>query len=315
LLTLIQSNQSLVLIVDDEPDIRKVLRLYLEEEGYQIVEAPNGTEALTIFQQLRPSLVLLDILMPDMDGFEFCTKLQSVDGSNHTPVLIITVLEDQRSIDRAFEAGVMDYVIKPFHWPLLRLRVRRLIEQYKLQQQLVAANSELQRLVNVDDLTQVANRRRFEEYLSLEWQRSAREQQPLSFILCDVDAFKSYNDTYGHLMGDRCLVEIAKAIKDIVQRPADLVTRYGGEEFAVILPNTNVNGAAYLAEKICFAVRQLAIPHRNSQVSSHITVSAGLSTVIPEPVSSFEEIIAAADKALYQAKTAGGDCTHVIISY
>lgn len=184
------------------------------------------------------------------------------------------------------------------------------LERCQLQQKLEAKNEELQRLVTIatiDFLTQVANRRRFEEYLDIEWRRMAREKQPLSLILVDVDFFKSYNDTYGHQAGDRCLKEIARVIFDIVQRPADLVARYGGEEFAVILSNTDTLGTAHIAQRICFAVRQLAIPHQKSQVSSYVTLSAGLATVIPISNSSFQEIIAAADKALYQAKATGRD--------
>ncbi|MDF5710652.1 MAG: diguanylate cyclase [Nostoc sp. S4] len=185
------------------------------------------------------------------------------------------------------------------------------LERRQLQQKLEVANYELQRLftiATIDCLTQVANRRRFDEYLDTEWRRMARSQQFLSLILIDVDFFKSYNDTYGHPMGDRTLAKIARVIKDVVQRPTDLVARYGGEEFAVILSNTDTLGAVHIAQKICFAVWKLAIPHQNSQVSCYVTVSAGLATVIPMFNSSFQEIIVAADKALYQAKEAGRAC-------
>ncbi|MBD2517836.1 PleD family two-component system response regulator [Nostoc sp. FACHB-973] len=302
-----QESQSLVLIVDDEPFIRMILRNFLEREAYQIVEAKNGIEALTVFKQLHPDIVLLDAMMPDMDGFECCTQLQILDSSKYTPVLMITGLEDEESVDRAFEVGAMDYVTKPIHWPVLRQRVKRLIQQSQLQQKLEAVNLELQRLVSIDGLTEVANRRGFEEYFYQEWQRMKREQRPLSLILCDVDFFKSYNDTYGHRVGDRCLIKIAQAIKDIIKRPGDLVARYGGEEFAIILPNTDIQGATHVAEKICDAVRTLAIPHQNSQVSPYVTLSAGFTTEIPQTNSDLEEMIAAADRALYQAKTAGRD--------
>ncbi|MBD2457191.1 PleD family two-component system response regulator [Nostoc sp. FACHB-87] len=305
--TIFQKNQSLVLIVDDEPFIRTQLRLALEREGYQIAEARDGVEALILFEQLQPQIVLLDAIMPGMDGFECCLRLQSFEPGKHTPVLMITGLEDQESVDHAFDAGAIDYVTKPIHWPVLRQRVKRLIKQSQLQQQLEAANQELQRLVTIDGLTQVASRRKFEEYFSQEWQRMAREQLPLSLILCDVDYFKSYNDTYGHRAGDRCLQKVAQAIKDSVKRPADLVARYGGEEFAVILPKTEMQGAAILADKICSVVRQLAIPHCNSQVSSYVTISAGVAEDIPQPGSDFQEIISAADRALYQAKIEGRD--------
>ncbi|MEH2071741.1 MAG: PleD family two-component system response regulator [Nostoc sp.] len=302
-----QQTQSLVLIVDDEPFIRMILRNFLEREGYKIVEAENGIEALTVFNQLHPDIVLLDAMMPDMDGFECCTQLQILDSSKHIPVLMITGLEDEESVDRAFEVGAIDYINKPIYWPVLRQRVKRLIQQSQLQQKLEAVNLELQRLVTIDGLTEVANRRGFEEYFSQEWQRMKREQRPLSLILCDVDFFKSYNDTYGHRVGDRCLLQIAQAIKNIVKRPGDLVARYGGEEFAIILPYTDTQGATHIAEKICDVVRTLAIPHGNSQVSPYVTLSAGFTTEIPQPNSDLEEMIAAADRALYQAKTAGRD--------
>ncbi|MEH2176392.1 PleD family two-component system response regulator [Nostoc sp.] len=302
-----QESQSLVLIVDDEPFIRLILRHFLEREGYQIVEAQNGIEAINVFNQLHPDIVLLDAIMPDMDGFECCTQLKLLDCNKHTPVLMITGLEDQESVDRAFAVGAMDFITKPIHWPVLRQRVKRLIQQSQLQQKLEAVNLELQRLVTIDGLTQVANRRRFEEYFYQEWQRLKREQRPLSLILCDVDFFKLYNDTYGHRVGDRCLQKIAQAIKDIIKRPGDLVARYGGEEFAVILPNTDTKGAAHVADQICDAVRALAIPHQNSQVSSHVTISVGFTTEIPQPDSDLEEMIAGADRALYQAKATGRD--------
>ena len=302
-----QESQSLVLIVDDEPFIRLILRHFLEREGYQIAEAQNGIEAIKVFKQLHPDIVLLDALMPDMDGFECCTQLELLDRNKHTPILMITGLNDEESVDRAFEVGAMDYITKPVHWPVLRQRVKRLIEQSQLQQKLEAINVELQLLATIDGLTQVANRRRFEEYFNQEWQRMKRDKCPLSLILCDVDFFKLYNDTYGHRVGDRCLQEIAKALKNTIKRPGDLVARYGGEEFAVILPNTDTEGATHVANNICHAVRTLAIPHKNSQVSPHVTISAGFTTEIPEPDSDLEEMIYVADRALYQAKAAGRD--------
>jgi diguanylate cyclase (GGDEF)-like protein len=305
--TTVSENQSLVLIVDDEPFIRAQLRLSLQREGYRTAEAENGREALTLFQKLQPDIVLLDAIMPDLDGFDCCTQLQSLENGPSTPVLMITGLEDQESVDRAFEVGAVDYVTKPIHWPVLRQRVKRLIQQSHLQQKLEAANKELQRLVTIDDLTQIANRRRFEEYCAQEWQRMARNQLPLSLILCDVDFFKAYNDTYGHRAGDRCLQLVAKAIQETVNRPGDVVARYGGEEFAVILPTTYADGAIHVAARICEAVRELAIPHHTSQANSCVTVSAGVATEIPIPSSDFQEIIDAADRALYQAKTKGRD--------
>jgi diguanylate cyclase (GGDEF)-like protein len=182
------------------------------------------------------------------------------------------------------------------------------IQQSELYHQLQQANQELQRLASSDGLTQVANRRCFDDTLNAEWQRSAREQTPLSLILCDVDYFKLYNDTHGHLAGDDTLRNVAKAIAKAVKHPTDLVARYGGEEFAVILPNTDIKGAIAVATEIQSHIQALQLRHPNSQVSEFITLSLGLATIIPHNQSSSTILVAAADQALYQAKAQGKNC-------
>jgi diguanylate cyclase (GGDEF)-like protein/PAS domain S-box-containing protein len=181
------------------------------------------------------------------------------------------------------------------------------IKQAELYQQLQAANQKLERWATSDALTQLANRRRFDQYLEMEWRRQWREQTPLSLILCDIDSFKSYNDTYGHQGGDECLRQVAGAIGDAVDRPADLVARYGGEEFAVILPNTKIQGAVQVAERIRVKIAALQLPHTGSQVSQYVTVSLGIASIVPTSESGAEILIAAADEALYQAKDLGRD--------
>ncbi|MEG4812541.1 diguanylate cyclase [Microcoleus sp. F8-D3] len=181
------------------------------------------------------------------------------------------------------------------------------IKQAELYQQLQAANLKLERLASLDALTQLANRRRFDQYLETEWRRQAREQTPLSLILCDIDSFKSYNDTYGHQGGDECLRQVAAAIGNAVNRPADLVARYGGEEFAVILPNTSIQGAVVVAEHIQLKIAALQLPHTGSQVSEYVTLSLGVASIVPGSESGAEILIAAADQALYQAKRLGRD--------
>lgn len=178
---------------------------------------------------------------------------------------------------------------------------------HELNHQLQKANLELQSLASLDSLTQVANRRSFEECLNQEWRRMAREKAPLSLILCDVDFFKTYNDTYGHQAGDICLQQVAKVIKSAVKRPADLVARYGGEEFVVILPHTRAEGAVYVAEQIRAAVKALKIAHTNSQIGKYVTLSLGVASSVPSHKSSPATLIAAADQALYQAKAQGRD--------
>ncbi|MEB3338835.1 MAG: diguanylate cyclase [Leptolyngbyaceae bacterium] len=182
-----------------------------------------------------------------------------------------------------------------------------MIQRKTAEAALKQANSKLERLASLDGLTQVANRRRFDEYLAQEWRRSLREQQPLSLILCDVDYFKAYNDHYGHQGGDCCLQQIAKAMGQVAGRPADLVARYGGEEFAVILPNTEGEGATRVAEAVRDRIQKLQLLHDQSPVSAYVTLSLGISSVVPTPDLSPEDLIAAADRALYQAKKQGRD--------
>lgn len=185
------------------------------------------------------------------------------------------------------------------------------IQQAELYQQLEAANQQLKRLATLDGLTQLANRRRFDQYLEQEWRRLTRESQPLSLILCDVDFFKLYNDTYGHQAGDEALKQVAAALGSVVKRPADLVARYGGEEFALVLPNTPQEGALHIAESIHQAIRGLKLVHEASSVNSYITLSVGVATVIPRLNTSATALIAAADAGLYQAKGTGRDRTVV----
>lgn len=182
-----------------------------------------------------------------------------------------------------------------------------LIQHKQDENKLRLLNLELQKLVDLDGLTKVANRRRFDDYLAQEWKRLLREEQPLSLILCDVDYFKAYNDYYGHLAGDECLQQVAKAMDEYVKRPADLVARYGGEEFVVLLPNTSVNGARQVAENLQRQIQSLDIPHAKSPVKPYVTMSLGIASVIPRADLSLEDLIESADMVLYEAKRQGRD--------
>ncbi|MBD2108147.1 diguanylate cyclase [Nodosilinea sp. FACHB-13] len=180
-------------------------------------------------------------------------------------------------------------------------------ERRRLEQSLQAANTKLEKLATVDSLTQIANRRKFDDYLEQEWRRALRSQQRLSLIMFDVDAFKRYNDYYGHQMGDDCLISIAQTVKSTVERTTDVVARYGGEEFAVVLPNTDLFGATAIAEQIQQAVKALAIPHETSTVSTVVSISLGVASLIPTTIGSPKQLIASADRALYAAKQQGRD--------
>ncbi|MCS6781772.1 MAG: diguanylate cyclase [Gloeomargarita sp. SKYG98] len=467
-----------ILVVDDDRSVREMLQGEMEREGYRALTASNGVEALEVCRRTLPDMVLLDAVMPQMDGFRCCAEIRRWPACENLPVLMITSLDDEESVAEAFAVGATDYIIKPakqIHWSVLRQRVRRLLEAYaamqELQQrsaqerkltqitahmrgslemdtilkttvaevrdllqveqvaigefqatggfqftvestnpgwpsvvhkplplmtpqtdgidwlvqvadgetvdtdtwygqlirqwgmqaflavpvvvgerlwglltahhystprpwsphevnmlqqltmqlasalqqsqlyhQLQAANGELQRLAASDGLTQVYNRRRFDEYLAQQWQQLASEGASLALILADIDFFKRYNDTYGHLAGDECLRQVAQTITQVANRTDNLVARYGGEEFAVVLPRVPLARAVTLAEQIRVAVEQLRIPHSNSMVHEWVTLSLGVTCMTPTADNSPAELVAAADHALYQAKQQGRNC-------
>ncbi|MBV5261331.1 PleD family two-component system response regulator [Synechococcus moorigangaii CMS01] len=335
-----QHDQPLILVIDDDPISRRLIRFWMEKEGYAVAEAVNGQEGLEMFQKTMPDIILLDFMMPVMDGLEFCKAFRQrpiapeaptldpietehifvapheefvayqqaeelLSKISRTPILMITAREDDESVTKAFEAGATDFITKPIHWTILRQRVRHLIYQAKLYQRLEETNVQLQRLAALDPLTQLANRRVFDLVLERQWRLMLRNQIPLSIIFIDVDFFKDYNDTYGHQAGDHCLFEVAQAIASQIQRPTDLVARYGGEEMIVILPDTPSDGAQLVGERIIEQIRSLDIPHRSSQVAPIVTVSLGIASTEPGHSLNPEKFVAIADQALYEAKAQG----------
>jgi diguanylate cyclase (GGDEF)-like protein len=485
-----------ILIVDDTPDNLRLLSNMLMSQGYQVRKAINGQLALKGVEVSQPDLILLDINMPEINGYEVCKQLKSGEKTRHIPVIFISALDETLDKVKAFQVGGVDYITKPFQLEEVLARVENQLTIHQLQKQLyqqnaqlqleiiekqkveeeirflftttqlisksgdfndalkvtlkqlclalnwdlgeawvpnnkiskleystgwftsekslekfieksksltlapnhglpgriwtsqkiewvedisaenkpnfirqkdagevglktafgipilandqvltilvfykkqlsqpeqrlvdlvntvatqlasliqlkrtetalVKANQELERLATQDGLTGVANRRLFDEYLGIEWLQMYREQLPLSLILCDVDFFKLYNDTYGHLVGDFCLQQVAATINNCIKRPTDLVARYGGEEFAVILPNTDAKGALKVAESIRQKVQALKITHTTSSVSEFVTLSLGVTTVIPNPEINPDILIAITDKALYAAKQQG----------
>jgi diguanylate cyclase (GGDEF)-like protein len=338
------ANQGNILIVDDQLDNLRVLSTILTEEGYQVRKALNGQMALIACQTLAPDLILLDINMPDISGYEVCQRLKSNPQTCNIPVIFISILDDVTDKVKGIKMGGVDYITKPFQFEEVVVRVQNQLTIQRLQMQLQETNQKLleqnsllrleiekrrnteitlqevneklQAMALLDSLTEVANRRYLDDYLQREWQRSAREQTPLAFMLCDIDYFKLYNDTYGHVAGDTCLTHVAKAIKSAVRRPADLVARYGGEEFAVILPNTNFSGAMRVTENIQLQVQELKIAHSASFVSEYLTLSIGIAVCLPSHQYSPDTLIAASEQALYQAKQQGRNnyCAYISFS-
>lgn len=305
-----------ILLVDDDLVVRARVSESLTQDGFEVILAKDGNDGMMAYQQHRPDLILVDAVMPILDGFEFCQQLKNL-GDRLTPILMITSLDDNESVDRAFASGATDYITKPINLSILRQRVRNLIRQSHLIKnqlnELQQANQNLQLLANLDSLTKLANRRGFDDYMQREWERMQRIRAPLSLIMCDVDFFKNYNDCYLHPTGDKCLIEVATAMRNTVRRTGDLVARYGGEEFAIVLPNTNALGAVSVAENIRSAIKNLQITHEASSVCPYVTISVGVSTIIPTQENDFQTLIHAADRALYQAKSQGRDRVSTLI--
>lgn len=444
--------QERILIVDDLPENIKVLSSLLSDQGFVVNSATDGKMALSIIKAACPDLILLDIMMPIMDGYQVCSILKSQEDTQHIPIIFLTGLDSASDKVKAFKIGGVDYITKPFFIEEVLFRVKTQLTTIKKQQEfkrvlgeqiaerriaerelnksralltgvlnssldgvaafeairdrhdkivdfrwlianpvaamtvgettqtlrgkrlfieefpghlfdglfdlfvqvvetctvleqeyyynsdslkawfhivavklgdgfamtfrdisdrkqmeitLKKANLRLTYQANIDSLTQIANRRRFDEYINQEWSRCTRERKYLSLILCDVDYFKAYNDTYGHQAGDNCLYEVAQGIERAVKRPADVAFRYGGEEFAVVLPHTEGQGAIKVAEEIHEQIQDLQILHNSSLVDNIVSVSLGVSSIIPDQHSSSHRLISAADNALYDAKLKG----------
>jgi diguanylate cyclase (GGDEF)-like protein len=287
-----------ILIVDDnKQNIELLMELFRGE--YRVAAAVNATRAMKIaLSDSPPDLILTDILMPDVDGYQLCGLLKENPTTKNIPIIFVTAVSEVMDENRGFALGAVDYITKPFHPPMVKARVR-LHLNLKRKQEL------LEQYAFIDALTEVPNRRRFDEVLDNEWNRATRSRLPLSLIFMDIDKFKNYNDTYGHGRGDDCLRKVAGAIKKSMRRAGDFVARYGGEEFAVVLPHVTHAEAMTLAERIQKNVGELAIRHDASDAAAHVSLSLGVATTIPEQETAATTVLEAADKMLYEAKNTG----------
>ena len=306
-----QSGRQKILIIDDTPANIQILNEFLQQD-YAIFFSTNGPDGIRIAQQELPDLILLDIMMPEMDGYEVCAKIKADPLTRQIPVIFITAMNAEEDEAKGLDAGAIDYITKPVSAPIVKARVKNHLELKrhrdelkKLTVELDKKNQELNMLARKDALTGLANRRHFDEVLDAEIKRASRSRQLLSLILCDVDFFKSYNDHYGHVAGDRCLQAIGKILRQNFKRISDLPARYGGEEFAVIFPDTPPGNALQLAEKLRLDIIALAIPHAFSAAAEFVTLSFGVVEATPTRETDADWFVNAADKALYQAKENG----------
>ena len=292
---------SSILIVDDERQNIKVLTKLLRND-YKIMASKTGEQALNVvFGPNPPDLILMDIMMPEIDGYEVCRRLKADSRSMHIPLIFITALDASDDEAKGFELGAVDYITKPFKPIIVKARVRTHI-QLKLKTDFI------ERMASLDGLTNIFNRRNFDVTLEKELRRATRNNSLLSLILMDIDFFKKYNDHYGHAEGDTCLRRVAKELAGCIKRTGDFVARYGGEEFVIILPGTDLAGAIGMAEKVRLAVIGLNIEHSASDVAGHVSISIGVTTVLGDQTVLPVDVIKKADAALYKAKASGRNC-------
>lgn len=309
-----------VLLVDDQAIVAEAIRRMLADQpDIAFHSCTDVALAGPKARQLKPTVILQDLVMPGVDGFTLVRFFRADPETNGVPIIVLSSKEDPRDKSRAFEIGASDYLIKIPDKIELIARIRAHSRSYLLQlerdeayralealkRDLEASNLELARISNQDALTGLANRRRFDETLDIECRRAARDKSELSLIMTDVDFFKKYNDAYGHPAGDECLRRVAEALRHAARRPADLSARYGGEEFALILPSTPPEGAPHVAETVRCGVAALCIPHTGSSVAGHVTLSLGIASLDPEHPVTPQVLIERADAALYAAKHGG----------
>ncbi len=299
-----------ILVVDDIPVNIQLLQAFLATQNYKTYIARNGEEALQQVESVEPDLILLDVMMPKMNGFETCKALKQSEKARFTPVIMVTALNELESKIKGIEAGADDFISKPFNKLELLARVKSLLRVKTLHDQLQEkiiqlerAKEKLRALAVTDGLTGLYNYRHFKEVLGMEVRRSERHKSPLSLIMFDIDYFKHYNDTHGHLAGDKVLQKIAQLVSNNI-RKIDLAARYGGEEFAIILPNTNGANAKIVAEKLRRLIETYNFPFQESQPNHSITISVGIASH-PSSGRTFEELVSCADKQLYRAKANG----------
>ncbi len=291
------NNKQRILVVDDERFNLNVLADLLKTD-YTVILAKNGEQALERAGKQPPDLILLDIMMPGMDGYQTLKALKENQTTREIPVIFITALGGGEEEEKGLLLGAVDYIVKPFQPAIVLARIKihlKIVRQRKL----------LESIALLDGLTEIPNHRSFTERFTQEWQRAMRNGLPLSLGILDVDHFKQYNDTYGHGQGDEVLKTVATILTRELKRTTDFAARYGGEEFTMLMPETDAKGAVILANRICKAIEELGIEHAGSAASQWLTVSIGGTTLVPAMEQTERQLFETADQMLYNAKRKG----------
>ncbi len=327
---LIMKDKPKLLIVDDKVENLIALENLLDQFDCDLIRAQSGEEALAQTLDHDFALVLLDVQMPDMDGYEVAELLRGNKKTRNIPIIFVTASSaTEAHIFKGYEAGAVDYLTKPLNTNVFRSKVGVFLELYEqkaalsrktiefdqklaeleeLQQQLEETNEQLLLLSTTDGLTGLTNKRKFEEIFLEEWQRAIRSNTPVSVIMLDIDHFKLYNDTFGHHHGDDCLRDVANALRNVELRHLDRIARIGGEEFAIVLPDTDESGAMLVAEKVRMTIEMLQIPHSESTGNPYVTASLGICSVVPVKEMNPRMLMECTDRALYRSKANGRNC-------
>jgi len=294
------SDDKKILIVDDEKMNIIALAHFLKPQ-YEIIVAVDGASALEAAEKHLPDIILLDIIMPDMNGFDVLVKLKNSAATMDIPVIFLTGLSDAGDEEKGLSLGAVDYITKPFNQSVVKARI-------KTQLKIVEYVHTIEKLCMLDALTGLSNRRGFDTRLDVEWGRAYREKKMLGLIMLDIDKFKIYNDTYGHPQGDILLQAVAEVITRTLNRPADFAARWGGEEFMILLPDTTIEGTVNIAEQIRLNIKNTIVPCADG-INTSTTISLGADSIIPDDGDSSADLIAGVDKLLYAAKNSGRNRT------
>ena len=294
-----------ILLVEDSATLRHAHCSYIRSAGHTPIIAESGEQALQLVEKTPVDMVIMDVEMPGLDGFETTRLMREWLGKDWIPIIFVTGKSDDQSFRQGIDAGGDDYLIKPVSPVILGAKIKAMERIAEMRDQLRRLNAELETLSQRDALTQVYNRRSFDDLSQRQWLLANRRQEPLSVLMIDIDHFKLYNDFYGHPSGDTCLVEVAGAIQATLKRPSDILARYGGEEFIALLPDTDLAGTRQVADAVCMAIRDRGVSHQRSKTSRVVTASIGAACTTHFAGRSLQQLINAADKALYKSKQTG----------